>query len=188
MRAAPRPAPGAQGDALRDHFVDLLLANLDPADVAFLTRIAILDHLHADLCAALARVRQCRASAWRAWRATRRSSSLAEGSEWLRMHSLARDVLRERFATAEPAASVRPLHGRAADWLAAHGQLVDAAGHALAAGQTDRAYELAERSLYESLMTHGHLGSVLEWLDAPAARGSGPPAAAAAGGGLVAGA
>ena len=66
-------APGAQGDALRGHFVDLLLANLDPADVAFLTRIAMLDHLHADLCSALA-PSTTGPSAWRAWRATRRSS------------------------------------------------------------------------------------------------------------------
>jgi LuxR family maltose regulon positive regulatory protein len=40
----------AQGGALRDQFVNLLLANLDPADVAFVTRIAILDPLHPDLC------------------------------------------------------------------------------------------------------------------------------------------
>ena len=30
--------------------------------------------------------------------------------------------------------------------------------------KTDRAYELAEHSLYDSLMTRGHQGSVLEWL------------------------
>ena len=156
-------APGAQGDTLRGHFVDLLLANLDPADVAFLTRIAILDHLHADLCAALT---PSDGAARRMARLARDTPVFvaAEGSEWLRMHSLAREVLRERFAmlSAQERATT---HGRAADWLAAHGQLVDAAGHALAAGQTDRAYELAERSLYESLMTQGHLGSVLEWLD-----------------------
>jgi LuxR family maltose regulon positive regulatory protein len=40
----------AQGDALRERLVGLLLANLDPADRAFLTRIAILDHHHPDLC------------------------------------------------------------------------------------------------------------------------------------------
>ncbi|HEU5295190.1 MAG TPA: AAA family ATPase, partial [Burkholderiaceae bacterium] len=44
----------AHGGALREQFVQLLLANLDPADVAFLTRIAILDDLHPDLCARLA--------------------------------------------------------------------------------------------------------------------------------------
>ncbi len=43
--------------------------------------------------------------------------------------------------------------------------LVEAAAlHALAAGQREAAYDLAERSLYESLMTHGRQGTVLEWL------------------------
>ena len=39
-----------------------------------------------------------------------------------------------------------------------------AALHALAAGQREAAYDLAERSLYESLMAHGRQGTVLEWL------------------------
>src|SRR4029434_1991531 len=45
---------GALGGELRDHLVRLLLANLDPADGDFLTRIAILDDLHPDLCRAVA--------------------------------------------------------------------------------------------------------------------------------------
>jgi hypothetical protein len=40
----------AQGGALRDQFVNVLLVNLDPADVMFLTRISILDMLHPQLC------------------------------------------------------------------------------------------------------------------------------------------
>ena len=64
-------APAAQGHLLREHFVALLLANLDKADVAFLTRIAILDHLHADLCVRWCR-RTTRPSGWRAWPAIRR--------------------------------------------------------------------------------------------------------------------
>ena len=44
------------------------------------------------------------------------------------------------------------------------GLLEAAARHALAAGQREIAYDLAERSLYESLMTRGRQGAVLEWL------------------------
>jgi LuxR family maltose regulon positive regulatory protein len=155
-------APGVQGESLREHFIGLLLANLDPADVAFLTRIAILDPLHADLCDALL------PSGDTAERLARLAKDTpvfvaAEGSDWLRMHSLAREVLRERFAEL-PAAERSTAHARAADWLAAHGQLEAAARHALSAGQSDRAYELAERSLYGSLMTRGGQGNVLEWL------------------------
>ncbi len=155
-------ARSARGDALREQFVGLLLANLDPADAAFLTRVAIVDHVHADLC----RVMVAAGDAGQRLARLARDTPVfvaVEGSDWLRMHSLARDVLRERFA-ALPEAERSTMHARAADWLAAHGLLEAAAGHALSAGQTDRAYELAERSLYESLMTRGHQSSVLEWL------------------------
>jgi len=155
-------AMAARGGELRDHFVGLLLANLDPGDVAFLTRIAVLDHLHPDLCRALT------ASDDAAERLARMSRDTpvfiaVEHSEWLRMHALARDVLRQRFA-ALPAAEQAELNARAAAWLAGHGLLEDAARHALASGQHEQAYELAERSLYESLMTRGRQGAVLEWL------------------------
>ncbi len=155
-------SPGVQGGALRDRFVELLLAHLDPTDEAFLTRIAIVETLHAGLCQALTDTDD---AAQRLARLVRDTPVFvdAEGSDWLRMHSLAREVLRERFATL-PADERTAVQARAADWLAAQGLLEDAAGHALAAGQTDRAYELAERSLYESLMMRGHQGNVLEWL------------------------
>ena len=154
--------PGAQGGALREHFVDLLLANLDAADVAFLTRIAMLELLHPALCVAVAGRDDAAEQLARLARDTPVFVA-AEGNDWLRMHSLARDLLRERF-DALPADERAALHARAADWLAADGLLEDAAGHALAAGQRDRAYELAERSLYESVMTRGHHGNALEWL------------------------
>ena len=113
--------PAAQGSALREHFVALLLANLDAADVAFLTRIAILDHLHADLCLALTLLDD---AAERLARMARDTPVLigAEGSEWQRLRPLARDMLRERFE-ALPAAEQSDLHGRAADWLAVHGMM-----------------------------------------------------------------
>jgi len=156
-------ARSAQGDVLREQFVGLLLANLDPADVDFLTRIAIVDHVHADLCRVMVAADDVGQRLARLARDTPVFVAV-EGREWLRMHSLARDVLRERFG-ALPPAQRSTMYARAADWLAAHGQLEAAAGHALSAGQTDRAYELAERSLYESLMTRGHQSSVLEWLE-----------------------
>jgi LuxR family maltose regulon positive regulatory protein len=154
--------PGAQGGALREHFVELLLAQMDAADVAFVTQIAMLESLHPALCKAVTG----RADAAERLARLARDTPVfvaVEGSDWLRMHSMARDLLRERFAAAAPEEQWA-LHALAADWLAAQGLLEAAAGHALAAGQRDRAYELAERSLYESLMTRGHQGNVLEWL------------------------
>ncbi|MBL8351118.1 MAG: AAA family ATPase [Burkholderiaceae bacterium] len=148
---------------LREHLVGLLLANLDPTDVAFLTRIAILDPLHPQLCAAVTG----HADATERLAHVVRDTPVfvaAEHGEWLRMHALARELLRRRFADL-PEAERAALHRRAAGWLADQGLLVAAADHALRGGQPERAYELAERSLYESLMARGHQGIVLDWLE-----------------------
>ena len=89
--------PSTQAGVLHDRFVNLLLANLDAADVAFLTRISILDVLHAELCASVAQVDD---AAERLARLARDTPVFAAGeaSDWLRMHALARDELRRRFA------------------------------------------------------------------------------------------
>lgn len=151
-----------QDSGLRDRFVGLLLANLDPADTAFLTRIAILDDLHPALCSALVPDDDAPERLARMARDTPVFVA-GEASDWLRLHSLARDELRQRFRSL-PEPEQLTLHLRAAGWLGHHGLLEAAARHALAAGQTEQAYELAERSLYESLMARGRQGSVLDWL------------------------
>ena len=91
--------PSTQAGVLHDRFVNLLLANLDAADVAFLTRISILDLLHAELCGTVAQVGD---AAERLARLARDTPVFAAGeaSDWLRMHALARDELRRRFASA----------------------------------------------------------------------------------------
>jgi len=155
-------AMAVHGSALRDHVVNLLLANLAPADVAFLTRISILDNLHATLCSA---VLPDDSAPERLARMARDTPVFVAGdtNDWLRMHALARGELRRRFATL-PADERAALHARAADWLADQGFTDAAARHALTSGQTEKAYELAERSLYDALMARGHQGAVIDWL------------------------
>jgi LuxR family maltose regulon positive regulatory protein len=154
-------AIGTHGN-LRDHFVDLLLANLDPSDLALLTHVSILDHLHPQLCSAVVKTLD---AAERLDRMARTTPIIvaSEESEWLRMHALVREELRRRF-TALPREEQSRLHARAARWLADHGLIEAAATHALASGLHDEAYALAERSLYESLMIHGRQSIVQNWL------------------------
>jgi LuxR family maltose regulon positive regulatory protein len=143
-----------------DRFVPVMLANLAAADVDFLTRIAILDPLHPDLCRA---VTEDAAAAERLGRLSRETPIFvaAEHGDWMRMHRLARKALRRRF-DALPTERRSVLHMRAVDWLDAHGLVEAAAGHALSAGQREKAYELAERSLYEAF-SRGRQAAVLEW-------------------------
>jgi LuxR family maltose regulon positive regulatory protein len=155
-------AMALHGSALRDHVVNLLLTNLDPADVAFLTRISILDNLHAALCSALVPNDDAPERLARMARDTPVFVA-GEASDWLRMHALARAELRRRFGSL-PADEQAALHARAADWLAANGFVEAAARHALTSGQAEKAYELAERSLYDALMARGRHGAVLDWL------------------------
>jgi LuxR family maltose regulon positive regulatory protein len=153
----------ASSGALHAHFLDVLLANLDPADVDFLRRIAIVDQLHPELCQVLIDRNDASDQLARLVRETPLFLS-GEGSEWVRMHSLTRDALRDQFRLLDTSEQ-ETLHARAARWFAAADMQEDAAEHALAAGQHAAAYELAERCMYEGFISRGHQMKVFEWLD-----------------------
>ena len=94
-------------------FVSLLVSNLDPEDAAFLTRIAIVDSLHPDLCRALTLASDTPERLARLARETPIFVAV-EGSDWLRMHSLARDVLRLRAERPRRRRTDRPAFARVA--------------------------------------------------------------------------
>jgi LuxR family maltose regulon positive regulatory protein len=151
------------GGGLRERLLDLLLSKLDAADLRFLEDASIVDHLHPALCNALSESSDAAERLARLGRDTPLLAS-AEGSDWLRLHALARERLRERVRARAPAEQAA-LHGRAATWLAGHGMLEAAARQAWDAGDRGQALDLAERSLYEALTRHGHQATVLEWLE-----------------------
>ena len=95
----PRAAAEAllrQKGPLHHRFVALLLANLDPADLAFLTSVSILDDFNPALAAAVTGAPD---AAERLRRIAAATPVLVAGeqSDWMRLHALARDALRERF-------------------------------------------------------------------------------------------
>ncbi len=150
-----------QSGHLRERLVGILLANLDPVDLTFLTRLSVLEDFTPALAAV---VGEAPDAAERLNRIAATTPVLVAGEhgEWLRLHALARDALRERFAdlSADDRAAV---HVRAAQWLSDHDMLAAAAQQALAAGRRDWACDLAERSLYDSLMTRGRVEDVQHW-------------------------
>ncbi|CAG2150207.1 HTH-type transcriptional regulator MalT [Cupriavidus numazuensis] len=145
-----------------EHLVGGLIDKLTPDDVAFLTRIAVVDHVHPDLCHALTGDEQAPAQLARLIRETPIFVS-GDDSDWCRLHALARGALQARLAEL-PRNEQAELHARALHWLAERGITEEAARHAHAAGQHALAYELAGRSLYDAVM-QGRLGTVLEWLE-----------------------
>ena len=160
LRTAFKAASARAGD-LHDYFADMLVKNLAADDAAFLARIAIVDNLHPELCRALTDAPDAPKRLARLARETPIFVA-SEDSDWLHMHSLARDVLRARSNLT--ATEQAELHARASRWYAQQQMLEDAARHALAAGQSEAAFDLAERSLYEALMRRGHQSAVLEWV------------------------
>jgi len=148
---------------LSETLLDLLFSTLSDEDLRFLEDIAVVDQLHVALCVALsgqadARERLARLAA---------ETPLivyAERGDWLRLHRLARERLRQRLQQ-RPADHRGQLHRRAAEWLAGQGLLEDAALQAWIAGEHKQALGLAERSLYEALVTRGRHSLAMEWLD-----------------------
>ncbi|WP_330892929.1 LuxR C-terminal-related transcriptional regulator [Ramlibacter alkalitolerans] len=153
---------GLKAAALPEQFVSVLLRNLDPGDLDFLTRVSLVQHLHADLCAALVPAADTPS---RLERLVREAPVFVAGElhGWVRMHALARAALTPRFE-ALPYSERAALHARACEWLAGHGLLEAAARHALACGHADQAFDFAERTVYGSLMARGQQGLVLEWV------------------------
>jgi LuxR family maltose regulon positive regulatory protein len=152
-----------QSGSLQHRLVGMLLAHLDPADLAFLVRLSVLEDLTPALAAAVGAERDA-AARLRRIAATTPVVIAGEQGDWLRLHALAREALRERFA-ALPDEERVAVHTRAAEWLAANGMGAAAAQQALAAGRRDWACELAERSLYDTLMARGRLDDVQYWFN-----------------------
>jgi LuxR family maltose regulon positive regulatory protein len=160
----PRAAIGALGIGYRGQgeiFLRVLLANLAHEDRDFLIRISVVDLLHPELCRALTERDDAPQRLSRLVRDTA-IFAVADDSEWCRLHTLARDALRERLAKL-PQHEQTMLHMRSLHWMAQRGMIEEAARHAHAAGQHQMAYEMAEQCLYDAV-TQGHQETVLGWL------------------------
>jgi LuxR family transcriptional regulator, maltose regulon positive regulatory protein len=148
---------------IREMFVTALLERLSSDDTDFLARISIVEMQHADLCVALTGVQDASERLLRLVRETPLFFGAQERPQWFRMHCMAREALRPHL-DALPRSTRDELHCRAMHWLAEHGMTEGAARHALACGQEETAFLLAQRSLHEAV-TQGHLVAVLEWLE-----------------------
>jgi LuxR family transcriptional regulator, maltose regulon positive regulatory protein len=161
LDAAIRAISGGRGD-LQNYFVESLFARLTPEQAGFLTRIALVQAVTPALCAALTGNDDARAVLLHLCESTPIFVEVS-GSDWLRIHPLAREFLLRRFERL-PVAERRELSERASRWLAGQQMYEEAAQLALSAGQASLAYDLAERCMYE-LILRGQMGRVLEWLE-----------------------
>ena len=151
-----------QHSDIQRYFVDCLLDQL-PADmVQFLVSVSFVDALSASFCDAITG-RTNSAAILR--ELCDRTPIFSEGvnSDWMRIHPLAAEFLREHFERL-PELERRNYRSRAGDWLIERTLCEAAARHLLNAGLEDRAYKLVEHSLHD-LMDTGQVVRVTDWLE-----------------------
>jgi ATP/maltotriose-dependent transcriptional regulator MalT len=150
------------------HVVDYLgeevLAS-QPDDVrTFLLRTSVLNRV----CGPLAEALTDRADATeildRIYRANLFLDPLDDERHWFRYHQLFRGILRHELGRVDPAEPAT-LHRRAAEWYAAAGELSEAVGHAIEAGDLELVGRLAGQG-WRQQFNAGLLQTVQHWLDA----------------------
>jgi LuxR family maltose regulon positive regulatory protein len=150
------------------HLVDYLTAEVlarQTSDLrSFLLRTSILRRVCGPLCDAVAGREGSGALLAELERSNLLLVPLDTKREWYRYHHLFGELLHNELATTER--DLLPtLHRRASAWYRKAGLIVDAAGHANAAGDVDAAVELVARH-YALFVGEGQLATVLRWLEA----------------------
>ena len=148
-----RPDPSAfiagfSGDNryIVDYLVEEVLARQTDQVRTFLLQTSILDRLTGDLCDAVTEQTGGKAMLESVGRANLFLTSLDETRTWYRYHHLFADMLQTHLRDERPD-QLPDLHGRASQWFERAGETESSVGHAIAAGELDRAAELMELAM-----------------------------------------
>ena len=168
LRGRPHPSAFIRAFAGDDRqIVDYLLAEvLDglPAEIrAFLLRTSVLDRLSGPLCDAVTGGKGAQRILEEMERSNLFLVRLDTRRRWYRYHHLFGDLLRHELDRAEPGLAA-VLDRRAWAWHQAHGNLAEAIGHAISAGDLDEARELIV-SGWHACFNEGLVETVESWLD-----------------------
>jgi LuxR family maltose regulon positive regulatory protein len=130
----------------------------------FLLATSVLDRFNAPLCDAMLGSNRGRELLRKLEASNLFLVPLDDRGEWFRYHHLFTELLRAELNASERGAAAA-LHHRASEWFAEQQMFESAVGHALAAGDEERAIELISGSWYRYIHTRG-LGEVDAWLRA----------------------
>ena len=147
-----------------DYLAAEVLDRVTPHERRFLLQTSILERMSGALCDA---VIGGEGSAARLADLERRNLfvvALDSRRRWYRYHHLFGELLRARLDADEPGSAVE-LRRRAAAWLARDGQIAEAIGHAIAAGDQRATAELVAGH-WLMFFNQGWLMTVGRWLDA----------------------
>lgn len=146
-------------DYLRDEF----LAGLPDADLDFLTRTSILDHLSGSLCDAVLEREGSANVLRRLSRSNLLMVPLDHRDHEYRNHALLREMLGAELHRIGEAQEAQ-LHARASEWYALQGDLDHAVTHAIAARDLELAANLIWAATPEYTST-GREATIRRWLD-----------------------
>ncbi|MCC7414315.1 MAG: hypothetical protein IT495_22060 [Gammaproteobacteria bacterium] len=152
---------GAYARNLADYLTERVLDGL-PADVLeFMLRTSVCERFNDSLCAALTG----RADAGPLLRQIEAENlfvlPIEDAGDWYRFHPLFAEYLRKRLGTRTDL-EARALHRAACRWFRDCGQPIEAARHALEAGDTDAAVDLVAASA-RSLVEQGQYKTLVQW-------------------------
>ncbi|MEW2353620.1 LuxR C-terminal-related transcriptional regulator [Spirillospora sp. NPDC029432] len=149
---------------IADYLAEEVLEPLPAALRAFLVRTSILAEFTAPLCGAVTGTDDAEAALGRFDRDDLFLVPLDGARRRYRYHRLFAEALRGELARTEPGL-VPELHRRASDWYERAGMAGEAIGHALAAGDLDRAVAVAARGWF-GLVAAGRAAALRGWLAA----------------------
>lgn len=147
-----------------NYLVEEVLVRQPEQVQSFLLHTSILDRLTGPLCDAVTGQPTGRSMLEALDRANLFLVPLDDRRQWYRYHRLFADVLGARLLEAHPD-RLPELHRRASAWYAHEGAVAEAVGHALAAGDVDRAADLVELAV-PTMRRQRQEATVLGWLRA----------------------
>jgi LuxR family maltose regulon positive regulatory protein len=131
----------------------------------FLLSTAILERMCAPLCdAILGTTQSSEAILKQLEQANLFVVALDDQSQWYRYHHLFRDFLLARLNKIRPE-GIHILHRAACEWLAAHGFLREAAGHAFQTHDWEYTAQFVEQHSF-TLIIHSEISTIYEWCSA----------------------
>jgi LuxR family transcriptional regulator, maltose regulon positive regulatory protein len=154
---------GSNRDVL-DFLAEEVLESQPEAVREFLIATSVLERMSAPLCDTLTGSNDGDEMLQRLERENVFVVALDDERRWYRYHHLFADFLRGRLMRESPGL-VGELHLRASAWYEVNDSTPEAIGHALSAGDYERAARLIEQGIPEALR-RGEFPTVLRWLEA----------------------
>jgi LuxR family maltose regulon positive regulatory protein len=158
-RELPSLLSAASAD-IRRYFLDAVIERQPAETLDMLVRLSAFETIHPDLCTAVLGSESLAKELVRLCDETPLMTHAEEG-DWIRMHPLAREALRERWSSL-PLTERSEIARKASLWYAEYGLFESAAEQSLLAGDAEAALNLVERHS-QQMTIQGRSATIFAW-------------------------